>query len=140
MKLINGLRYGVRASGALLRSSRSSSGNRAGQFTDAFDTVLADAKTTVAKIPPRSTRANAYAERFVLTARTKLTDRVLIVGERHLRHVMGTFARHCNGWRPHRALDLASPRNQRPIADLTEHRIRRRPVLGDPLSKYERAA
>jgi putative transposase len=43
--------------------------DRAGQFTIAFDTVLADAEIDVLKIPPRSPRANAYAERFVLTAR-----------------------------------------------------------------------
>jgi hypothetical protein len=33
-------------------------------------------------------RANAYAERFVLTARTEVTDQMLIFGERHLRIVM----------------------------------------------------
>ena len=43
--------------------------DRAGQFTAAFDAVLADAGTEVVKIPPRSPRANAYAERFVLTVR-----------------------------------------------------------------------
>ena len=42
--------------------------DRAGQFTAAFDAVLADAGIQVVKIPPRSPRANAYAERFVLTA------------------------------------------------------------------------
>jgi putative transposase len=57
--------------------------DRAGQFTAAFDAVLADAGITVLKIPPRSPRANAYAERFVLTIRTELTDRMLIFGERH---------------------------------------------------------
>jgi putative transposase len=49
--------------------------DRAGQFTEAFDTVLAAAGIEVVKIPPRSPRANAYAERFVLTARTEVTDR-----------------------------------------------------------------
>ena len=44
--------------------------DRAGQFTEAFDAVLSDAGIAVMKIPPRSPRANAYAERFVLTART----------------------------------------------------------------------
>ena len=76
--------------------------DRAGQFTAAFDTVLADAGITVLKIPPRSPRANAYAERFVLTVRTELTDRMLIFGERHLRHVLNDYARHYNGQRPHR--------------------------------------
>jgi len=49
--------------------------DRAGQFTDTFDAVLADAGITVVKIPPRSPRANAFAERFVRTARSELTDR-----------------------------------------------------------------
>jgi transposase InsO family protein len=68
--------------------------DRAGQFTAAFDTVLADAGITVRKIPPRSPRANAYAERFVLTARTEVTDRMLIFGQRHLRRTLDEYARH----------------------------------------------
>src|ERR1019366_3331391 len=62
--------------------------DRAGQFTGSFDTALASAGIESLKIPPRSPRANAYAERFVLTARTEVTDRMLIFGERHLRAVM----------------------------------------------------
>ena len=47
--------------------------DRAGQlFTGTFDAVLADAGIEIVKIPPRSPRANAYAERFVLTARTEI--------------------------------------------------------------------
>jgi len=42
--------------------------DRAGQFSASFDAVLADAGIEPVKIPPRSPRANAYAERFVLTA------------------------------------------------------------------------
>ena len=59
--------------------------DRAGQFTASFDAALASAGIEAVKIPPRSPRANAYAERFVLTARTEVTDRMLIFGERHLR-------------------------------------------------------
>jgi transposase InsO family protein len=80
--------------------------DRAGQFTAAFDAVLADAGITACKIPPRSPRANAYAERFVLTARTEVTDRMLILGERHLRRTLDEYARHYNGHRPHRTLQL----------------------------------
>jgi putative transposase len=77
--------------------------DRAGQFTAAFDTVLAGAGIETLKIPPRSPRANAYAERFVLTARTELTDRMLIFGEHHLRRMLAEYAVHYNGQRPHRA-------------------------------------
>ena len=62
--------------------------DRAGQFSASSDAVLADAGIEVIKIPPRSPKANAYAERFVLTARTEVTDRMLIFGERHLRRVL----------------------------------------------------
>jgi putative transposase len=48
--------------------------NRASQFTTAFDAVLTEAGIDVLKIPARCPRANAYAERFVFTARTELTD------------------------------------------------------------------
>jgi transposase InsO family protein len=85
--------------------------DRAGQFTAAFDAVLADAGITACKIPPRSPRANAHAERFVLTARTEVTDRMLICGQRHLRRVLDEYARHYNGRRPHR-----SPLQLRPHA------------------------
>ncbi|MBO3681778.1 transposase family protein, partial [Streptomyces sp. NEAU-YJ-81] len=59
--------------------------DRAGQFTTSFDAALTSPAITVVKIPPRSPRANAYAEKFVLTVRSEVTDRMLIFGQRHLR-------------------------------------------------------
>jgi putative transposase len=114
--------------------------DRAGQFTATFDAVLTGAGVTVCKIPPRSPRANAYAERFVLTARSEVTDRMLIFNERHLRRTLSEYARHYNGRRPHRALQLQPPRSDRPVIDLTHERINRRPVLGGLIAEYERAA
>ena len=92
------------------------------------------------KIPPRGPRANCYAERFVLTVRTELTDRILIFGERHLRIVLDQFSGHYNGRRPHRALQLQPPRPDLLDPDLDYRRIRRRPVLGGLINEYERAA
>ncbi len=114
--------------------------NRDGQFPASFDAVLAGAGIEAVKIPPRSPRANAYAERFVLTARTEVTDRMLIVSERHLRIVMARYARHHNGRRPHCGLQFQPPRPDHPVDDLSQERIKRRPVLGGLLNEYEPAA
>jgi transposase InsO family protein len=83
--------------------------DRAGQFTASFDTVLADAGIHVVRIPPRCPRANCFAERFVLTVRTELTDRVLIFGEQHLWNVLAAYAAHYNTRRPHRVRERLSP-------------------------------
>jgi hypothetical protein len=99
--------------------------DRAGQFT-AFDTVLADAGIEAEKIPPRSPRANAYAERFVLTARTEITDRMLIFGQRHLRTVLAEYEAHYNGRRPHRSRQLQPHRPDHPC---------RRPFRPAPVSQ-----
>jgi hypothetical protein len=114
--------------------------DRAGQFATSFDAVLAGAGITSVKIPPRCPRANCFAERFVLTARTELTDRILIFGERHLRTVLARYSTHYNGRRPHRALRLHPPRPDHPTPDLDSQRIRRRPLLGGLINEYERAA
>src|SRR5207244_4327029 len=114
--------------------------DRAGRFTASFDEALADAGIEAVKIPPRSPRANAYAERFVLTARTEVTDRMLIFGERHLRRVLAEYARHYNGRRPHRGRRLRPPRPDHPVAGFSQERIKRRLVLGGLISEYERAA
>src|SRR5687768_18135828 len=91
--------------------------DRAGQFTDSFDAVLPDAGIEVVKIPPRCPRANCFAERFVLTVRTELTDRILIFGERHVRRVLAEYSTHYNTRRPHRALQLRPPHPEPAIAD-----------------------
>ena len=114
--------------------------DRAGQFTESFDAALAGAGIDVVKIPPRCPRANCFAERFVLTVRTELTDRILIFGEKHLRTVLAQFSAHYNGRRPHRALSLLPPRPDHPAPDLDHRRIRRRSVLGGLINEYERAA
>ncbi|MDQ2873322.1 MAG: integrase core domain-containing protein [Actinomycetota bacterium] len=114
--------------------------DRAGQFTGSFDAALAAAGIQAVKIPPRSPRANAFAERFVLTARTEVTDRMLISGERHLRSVLAEYEAHYNGRRPHRSRQLQPPRPDHPPADLSQERVKRRPVLGGLISEYERAA
>jgi putative transposase len=114
--------------------------DRAGQFAAPFDAVLADVGIRVVRIPPHCPRANCFAERFVRTIRAELTDRMLIFNEPHLRVVLTNYVRHYNGRRPHRARELHPPRPSHPVADLSQERIKRRPLLGGLINEYERAA
>ena len=55
---------------------------------------------------------------------------MLISGERHLRLVLAEYEAHYNGRRPHRSRQLRPPRPDRPVADLSQKRMKRRPVPG----------
>ncbi|MFC0541954.1 integrase core domain-containing protein [Kutzneria chonburiensis] len=114
--------------------------DRAGQFTASFDAVLADVGITTVKIPPRCPRANCYAERFVLTVRSELTDRMLILSQRHLHAVLAEYVQHYNGRRPHRSRELCPPRPTYPVANLGSQRVRRQRLLGGLINEYERVA
>jgi len=63
----------------------------------------------VIKTPVRVPKANAFAERFVLTARAECLDWVLIRSERHAEHVLGEFVAHYNKERPYRGINLGPP-------------------------------
>lgn len=90
--------------------------DRAGQFTSSFDAVLADAGIRVVKIPPCCPRANCFAERFVLTARTELIDRILIFGET-------TPANRAGPLRPALQRSATAPRSPSPDCAVTLKRI-----------------
>ena len=50
------------------------------------------------------------------------------------------YEAHYNGRRPHRSRQLHPPRPDYPVADLSQKRIQRQPVLGGLINEYERAA
>ena len=58
---------------------------------------------------PRSPWQNGYAERLIGSIRRECLDHVIVLGERHLRHVLGAYQQYYNGTRTHLALAKNSP-------------------------------
>jgi transposase InsO family protein len=110
------------------------------KFTAVFDAVFSGAGIEVLKTPPQAPRANAFAERWVGTVRRECTDRIVIIGERHLATVLTEYTRHYNEHRPHRSLDQRPPNPPSEVVDLTTARIRRRRILGGLINEYSQAA
>jgi hypothetical protein len=84
------------------------------KFTRSFDAVFQSEGLRVIRTPIRAPQANAFAERFVRTARSECLDWLLILNARHLERVLAEFIEHYNGHRPHRALALTAPQPTRP--------------------------
>jgi transposase InsO family protein len=113
--------------------------HRDAKFTASSDAVFASIGIGTIRTPVRSPVANAYAERFVRTARHECLDRLLVVSRRHLQSVLDKYLRHYNQARPHRGLQLAPP-IPHPVSAPDGGAITRRDVFGGIVHEYDRAA
>src|SRR5690349_3218727 len=115
--------------------------DRDAKFTAAFDAVLTAIGVRIIKTPVQAPRANAIAERWIASARRECLDRMLIMGERHLRLVLNEYIDHYNQHRPHRALQQSPPAGcPHPPALGTNVRVLRRDRLGGLIREYAQAA
>jgi len=111
------------------------------KFSGAFDEVFRSEGIEVIHTPVQAPNANAYAERWVRTVRADCLDRILIVGRRHLEHVLRVYRRHYNEHRPHRALDLLPPDGAIPLKSTTASQaVCRRDLLGGLIHEYQAVA
>ena len=114
------------------------------KFTAAFDAVFASIGITTLPTAPQAPRMNAYAERFVRTARAECTDRMLIVGEQHLRVVLSEYIGYYNTGRSHqgRGMHLRAPDDDPDIIafPVPPAQIQRRARLAGLINEYRQAA
>ena len=112
--------------------------DRDAKFPPAFDAVFTAEAIEIVRTPYRAPNANAYAERWVRSAREECLDHLLITNEAHLRRVLAEYVDHFNHARPHQGLEQRCP-----VACPTLVRdgpIRRRDRLGGLLHDYYREA
>ncbi len=79
------------------------------KFTTAFDTVFRSEEIDVIPTPYHAPNANAFAERWIRSAREECLDKLLIINQAHLRRVMRDYIAFFNTARPHQGLDQRIP-------------------------------
>ena len=118
---------------------------RGSNFTASSGAVFQATGARILRTAVRVPRMNAICERMVGTLRRELLDRLLILGERHLRAVLAEYQAHYNTARPHQGIGQSVPDDERDapratMIDVDSERIRRKPVLGGLINEYTHAA
>ena len=120
--------------------------DRGSNFTRSFDAVFEATGARILRSAVRTPRMNTICERLVGTLRREILDRVLILGEQHLRAVLTEYQAHYNTGRPHQGIAQRVPDNDRAPARATvttevdAQQIRRKPVLSGLINEYMHAA
>ena len=91
-------------------------------------------------LPPRSPNLNAYAERWVRSVKDEALSRMILFGERFLRHVLQEYVDHYHHERNHQGQDtvLLFPTSSQDTVRAGPLQCRER--LGGLLKSYGRAA
>ena len=107
-------------------------------YTDSFQDLLRDRGVKPLRLPARSPNLNAFAERFVGSAKSECVERIVPLGEGHLRVALRQFVRHYHEERPHQGLGNERIAPQTTLIGTGQVRCRER--LGGVLKFYYRAA
>jgi len=112
--------------------------DRDAKYVPGFDTIFRSEGVEIVRTPFRAPNANAYAERWVRSAREECLAHLLIFGERHLRRVLLAYVAFFNHRRPHQGLgqQCPVPLSQAPGTGA----VQRVDVLGGIIHDYERRA
>ena len=112
------------------------------KFTTEFRAALKVGGFTPSKLPIRSPNLNCYVERWVQSIKQEALEPFIILGARHLNHLVAEYVEYFNDHRAHSSLHFRTPTTrgksfpERPPSD-TEP-ILRHQRLGGVLNWYER--
>ena len=112
--------------------------DRDAKFPPSFDQVFEADDVTMIRTPFRSPKANAFAERWIRSAREECLDHVIILGEQHLGRVRKEYEQYFNHARPHQGIAQQVPAGDSRGAERSP--VRCRDVLGGIIHDYYREA
>jgi putative transposase len=122
----------------VLRGNRLLICDRDRTWSAAVERFLATGGVWLTRTPFMAPNCNAHAERFVRSINEECLNRVIPLGERHLRRTLAEFVAHYHGERNHQGLD--NELIERPPERHAGGPVRRRQRVAGLLSCYYRAA
>lgn len=107
------------------------------KFTAQFDAIMESEGVSIHRVGPVKPNLNAYIERFIQTIQQECLDHFIVLGEKHLNHIVCEYVEHYNTERPHMAIGaVPRERDNEPAAGNIVCETR----LGGLLQHYRRAA
>ena len=114
--------------------------DRDGKYCPAFQDVIDNAGVKRGPLPPRSPNVNAFAERWVRSVKSEVLSKLMLFGERSLRHALTHDTAHFHAERPHQGIGNVMPFPASPPANDREGPIQCHARLGGLLKYYSRKA
>ena len=71
------------------------------KYTHSFQAIIASGHVQPLVLPARSPNLNAYAERWIRSAKDECLSKLILFGERSLRRALSEYVRHCHAERNH---------------------------------------
>lgn len=114
--------------------------DRDGKYCPAFQDIVDTAGVERVKLPTRSPNLNAFAERWVRSVKSEVFSKLILFGERSLRHALNHYTTHFHEERPHQGIGNVIPFPSTQPANDREGPILCHDRLGGLLKYYEREA
>lgn len=105
-------------------------------FTLDFAETLRPVGVKTVKLPPRSPNLNAFVERFVRPIKEECLDRIIPLGEKHLRHPVDEYVAHYHGERNHQGMGNRLLQPPFPLEEAEPGAVACRERLGGLLKFY----
>jgi putative transposase len=114
--------------------------DRDAKFCSAFQQIIDDAGVERVVLPLQSPNLNAYAERWVRSVKEEALSRLILFGERSLRHALSQYTSHFHEERPHQGIGNIIPFPTNLPAHDRAGTIQCHERLGGLLKYYDRRA
>lgn len=109
------------------------------KFEGMFNTIIKAQGAAIVLLPIQSPNLNAFCERFVQTLKHECLNHFVVIGEKHLNHLVSEFVTYYHAQRPHQGKGNV-PLTESKSLPVTAGKIHCEQRLGGLIKHYYRKA